>query len=343
MKKFMKNKNIIKFDQNLCNAKVDDNQVLFVRVSNVVTDAKAKLEVPNSHNAIVIKGGGDVRYYTSGTYDIFDNKKEVKQWKQGVSVEVIYIPKDTRVLINWGTPERFLYRDSASSKVISIGARGEFDISISNPEKFFSKVVGAKREFDLSAFKKRFAGTVATEFIDMFLKVISELNLTYDQFSANKKAIGEKSEIILNNIFNNEWGLDVKHFKIAAIDLFDEDMAAIEDSAVEEKKRRKLQEYLAELERLDDKKWERDKYLRQLELQDKAAYYEVLKVIGSCGGKDGDVKCPKCNCVCSSADKFCPNCGNRLSLEPIKCPSCGYLNASEVKYCVNCGKKLIGD
>ena len=77
----MKN-NIIRFEQNLCNAKVDDNEILFVRVNDVVNSADAKLEVPVTHNAIVIKGGGDLRYYTSGTYDVFDDRKDVKKWKK---------------------------------------------------------------------------------------------------------------------------------------------------------------------------------------------------------------------------------------------------------------------
>ena len=72
---------VIKFEQNLCNAKVDDNEVLFVRVSDIVTSADARFEVPFTNDAIVIKGGGDVRYYKSGNYDVFDDKKEIKKWK----------------------------------------------------------------------------------------------------------------------------------------------------------------------------------------------------------------------------------------------------------------------
>ena len=47
---FSKKKNqVIKFEQNLCNAKVDDNEILFVRVSDVVTSADARFEVPITH------------------------------------------------------------------------------------------------------------------------------------------------------------------------------------------------------------------------------------------------------------------------------------------------------
>lgn len=343
---FKKQKNqVIRFGQNLCNAKVDDNEILFVRVEDIVTSADACFEVPITHNAIVIKGGGDMRYYVSGTYKVFDDKKEIKKWKNGMSVEVIYIPKDTRVLIKWGTPNRLRYRDEASNNVITVGARGEFDVTVTNAEQFFRKVVGTKKEFNLAEFRKRFSETVATEFADIFLKTIEGKSLTYDKFTANKKEIGETMGAILSPMFENDWGLSVLNFKIADFDLLEEDMAAIEDAAAEKQKQDKLKEYLAEVERLDDKQWEREKYLRQLELQDKAAYYEVLKVVGSSkkGAFEDSNKCPNCGMEYKSSDKFCPHCGKRLSKDPIVCPDCGKANDSTAVFCANCGKKLINN
>ncbi len=343
---FSKKKNqVIKFEQNLCNAKVDDNEILFVRVSDVVTSADARFEVPITHDAIVIKGGGDMRYYKSGIYDVFGDKSEIKNWKKGMSVEVVYIPKDTRVLIKWGTPNRLRYRDEVSNKVITVGARGEFDVSVTNAEQFFRKLVGAKKEFNLAEFRKRFSETVATEFADIFLKTIEEKHLTYDKFTANKKVISERMGEILSPLFERDWGLCVLNFKIADFDLQDEDMDAVEDAAAEKQRQEKLKEYLAELERLDDKQWEREKYLRQLELQDRAAYYEVLKVIGK-NQKDNDEednKCPNCGLEYKPTDKFCPHCGKRVSKEPIICPACGKANESTAVFCANCGKKLIGE
>lgn len=340
---FKKQKNqVIKFEQNLCNAKVDDNEVLFVRVNDVVASVDARFEVPFTHTAIVIKGGGDVRHYNSGTYDVFDDKKEKKSWKSGVSVEVVYIPKDTRVLIRWGTPNRLRYRDEASNKVITVGARGEFDVTVSNPEQFFRKVVGVKKEFDLAEFRKRFSETVATEFADIFLRTVDENHLTYDKFTANKKAIGDSMGAILSPMFERDWGLSVLNFKIADFDLRDEDMDAIEDAAAEKQKQERLKEHLAELERLDDKQWEREKYLRQLELQDRAAYYEVLKVMGNHQKPEEkeELKCPACGRDYKPTDKFCPHCGKHVSKEPIICENCGKANDPAAVFCANCGKKL---
>ncbi|MCM1438948.1 MAG: SPFH domain-containing protein [Roseburia sp.] len=343
---FRKKIQIIKFEQNLCNAKVDDNEILFVRVTDLVKSAKSLIEVPITHDAIVVKGGGDIRFYKSGTYKVFDDRGEVKNWKKGMSVDVIYIPKDTRVLIKWGTPNRLRYRDEASNKVITVGARGEFDVTVTNPDQFFRKVVGVKKEFNLEEFRARFRETVATEFADVFLKTVEEKNLTYDKFTANKKAIGDRMGEILDPVFVSGWGLSVLNFKIAEFSLYDEDMNAIENAAAEKQRQEKLKEYLAEVERLDDKQWEREKYLRQLELQDREAYYEVLKVIGkSVAGKKPEpreYKCPNCSMVYKPTDKFCPHCGKRLSNEPVICPECGKANDSSAVFCANCGAKLIG-
>ncbi len=335
-----KKNQVIKFDQNMCHASVDDNSVLFVRVCDTVTDKHAIVEVPFTHNAIIIKGGGDCRYYESGNYSVFDNKTEVKDWKRGLSVDVIYIPKDTRVLIKWGTPNRLRYRDEASGKVITVGAFGEFDVSVSNPEQFFRKVVGVKKEFNLEEFSKRYSETVATEFADIFLRIVSEMHLTYDRFTANKKAIGVRMGEILSPMFEKEWGLSVLNFKIADFNLYDSDMNAIEDAAAEAVRQDKLKEYLRELERLDDKQWEREKYLRELQLKDNAAYYEVLKVVGNRKPEEKS-KCPYCNTEIDPSAVFCHVCGKRVSKAPITCPDCGKVNDSSAMFCSGCGKKLM--
>ncbi len=335
---------IIKFEQNHCHASVNDNNVLFVRVKDEVQGKDTMFEVPFTHNAYVIKGGGDGRFYKSGTYEVFDDKKEIKNWKKGYSVDIVYMPKDTSVLILWGTPERVKYRDEASNKVVSVGARGQFGITITNPEQFFRKVVGVRTEFDLNDFKKRFTAAVIDEFADCFLRVVREEKLTYDQFDANRKQIGKAVGKILSPKFEQSWGIALVDFIIEWLGISEEDSSAVEDAAAEVQKQKKLKEYLAELERLDDKQWEREKYLRQLELQDRNAYYEVLKVVGNSEGRpkpQEEPKCPNCGLPYKPTDKFCPHCGKRVSKEPIICPDCGKANESTALFCANCGKKLV--
>ena len=339
---------VIKFEQNHCNASVNDNSVLFVRVTGEVKSKNDMFEIPFTHVGYVIKGGNDARVYKSGHYDVFDDKKEVKNWKKGFSVEIIYMPKETSVLINWGTPNKVRYRDEASNKVINVGSRGQFGITITNHEQFLRKVVGARQEFDLTDFRKRFSAAVVNEFADCFLSVVRDLKLTYDQFDANRKAIGEQVGKILSKKFEEDWGIALVDFIIEWFEISKEDTDAVEEAAAEARKQQKLQEYLAELERLDDKQWEREKYLRQLELEDRAAYYEVLKVVGHPrGGENGAMTpgtaslfCPNCGNTMKAGDVFCPHCGKRVVKETVICPKCGKTNDGDAGFCADCGTKL---
>lgn len=343
---FSKKPQVIKFEQNHCHANVNDNSVLFVRVTDEVQDKNAMFEVPFTHNAYVIKGGGDGRFYESGTYPVFDEKSEVKSWKKGFSVDIIYMPKDTSVLIFWGTLKKLKYRDAASNKVVNVGASGQFGITITNPEQFFRKVVGVRKVFDLKDFQDRFRIAVVNEFADCFLSVVKDLNLTYDQFDTERKQIGDKVGKILTGEFAQSWGIGLEQFIIQTFEISQEDMDAVEDAAAEAKRQKKLKEYLAELERLDDKQWEREKYLRQLELEDKAAYYEVLKVVGHppIGGASSkgaaSAFCPHCGGVIAGGDIFCPKCGKRIVKETMICQKCGKANDGDATFCAACGHKL---
>ncbi len=336
-----KKQQIIRFEQNICHASVNDNSILFVRVGDVVTTKDAMFEVPFTHMAFVIKGGGDFRVYQSGTYPVFESKEEMKAWKNGVSVEIIYVPKETSVLIRWGTPDKVTYRDKISNKVIEVGARGQFGISITNANQFFRKVVGATKEFDLERFRDRFSAAVVNDFADVFLTVVAKEELTYDQFDANRKTIAVQVGKMLSEKFERDWGIGLVDFIIEKFNISAEDMEKIENVADEIQQRNKMKEYLAELERLDDKQWEREMYLKRLEQEDKAAYYEVLKVVGSKGGATAaGAFCPNCGHSYENGAAFCPGCGKKLAAATVTCPKCGKTYPGDTAFCSACGTKL---
>lgn len=332
---------VVKFEQNLCNANVNDNSVLFVRVNDLIKSKDAKLEVPFTHNAFLIKGGGDCRFYKSGTYDVFDDKKEIKAWKQGISVEVVYIPKETSVLIRWGTSEKVTYRDPKSAKVVQVGARGQFGVSISNPEQFLRKVVGARKEFDLRDFSNRFSAAVVDEFADVFLHVVTTNDISYDLFDANRKRIASLVGAVLSEKFDRDWGITLVDFIIESFNMSEGDKEKVEAILEERINEEKIKKHLEELERLDDKQWERDKYLLGLQQSDREAYYEVIKVIGSKPeGKKGGNFCPKCGHSIEATQAFCPNCGAKTAKAKTVCPKCGRENSGDAKFCGACGEKL---
>lgn len=347
---------VIKFEQNGYCVSAEDVSVLFLKLSDIVATSEALVEVPYTHNAFIIKGGGDCRFYKSGTYPVFDNKHEIEQWKKGVSVDIVYMPKETNEIVRWGT-RPFEYRDKISEEVIHTGVRGSCHVTITNHEQFYRKVVGTKSLFTTNDFENFFRALFSAEVGNCFLEVIKKLNLSYDLYDANLMRISTELSKILVDKFYESYGISITNFIVEGTKTSDEDKAKVEEPAKklrkeqeelkkeqeELKKEAKFKEYLAELERLDDKQWEREKYLRQLEQEDNMAYYEVLKAIGK---KDVSEKakganfCSKCGHSCETTAEFCPNCGNRLGKSSVICPQCSKVNVDSASFCSGCGKKL---
>ena len=339
---------IVKLNQELCQGDFNQNDVLFVRVEDAIEDKKAEVEIRDSYHAYIIKNGSDVRFYRNGPVPVFSDKSEIKAWKKGYSVEVVYMAASANPKVNWGTPNKITYRDEASNHVISIGARGIMEeFHITNHQQFYKKVIGVRKELTVRDFQQRFIEVINDDFADCFLRAVSSLHLTYDQFDAHKKEIAAEIWKTLGPYFEETWGCTFGRFIIVEFRISDEDKEAIEDAAAEAKKQEKLKEYLAELERLDDKQWEREKYLRQLELQDRNAYYEVLKVVGNkpAGGVPGaegpaSTFCPHCGGSIKGGDIFCSKCGKRVVKETVICPNCGKSNDGDAMFCATCGQKL---
>lgn len=316
-----KKQQIINFSQELLTkSNADDNEALFIRCSNIVKDPNAILIVPQTHTALVVKGGGDARYYKSGNYPIFENKSELKMWKRGIPVEVIYFPKDKAVKLGWGTYNKILFRDKYSDKTMNVGASGDCRLTVVNPEQFYKRSVGFKTEYSIDDFQDEFRSIIVDRFVSNFLSVVEELSLMYDQFDANRARISTAMQNKLNSEFSSYWGVSLEWFTIGCFMIDEDDVAAIEQFSAEAIRRRQMQEYLRELERLEDKQWERDNYLRRLEIEDRNAYYELLKIIGK----------P------SVAIKF----PNRNQESILKCPHCKESNTGTAIFCSKCGRKL---
>lgn len=324
---FRKKQQIINFSQELlAKSNADDNETLFIRSENIVKDANAIVVIPYTHTALIIKGGGDARYYKSGNHPLFDDKNEIKAWKRGIPVEVIYFPKDKIVHFSWGTHSPILYRDRFSGKTVTVGANGECRMVITNPEQFYKRVVGFKKEYSVRDFQSEFRSIIVDRFVEKFLGLVSELSLMYDQFDEKRAVIASAMHKKLSEEFISYWGVSLEWFIIRDILPNESDAAAVEGFANEAVRKRQLQEYLRELERLEDKQWEREKYLRRLEIEDRAAYYELLKVIGAArsSGKAQEAhSSPAAPEVKPTGYVICPRCKERMPENSVFCSKCG--------------------
>lgn len=345
---FNRNKKVqvITFNRNAGNY-AGTNDALFVRISEAITDKEAIVEVPYTHTAILLKGGS--YKYMRETGPVFENKAELANWEKGMTVEVIYIMKDTAVEVNWGTPEQITFRDPVSGHIVNFGAYGKFEVSVSNPEEFFRRIVGNNQTYDLDDFSRRTVATVFDEFTDIFIRTVQELGISYDKYDANRKAIGQKLGAALSPVFEKKYGLKVDSFTIAGTRINSDAKAATEDVAdprkireeeerLAEKKKREAEEERREAERLADKEFERTIRLRDMDRREREAYYAANSVAATAAGNK--THCPHCGAENALNATFCSACGKRISTQPISCPHCGTVNPCAAVFCSGCGKKL---
>ncbi len=327
------------------------NEELFVKFRCDNLAANAQLIVPETHNAILIKDGSAMETYNSGRYDIFDTKKGFLGFglkKTGaLTVDVIYLSKGAKLEICWGTPNKFDFRDPVSDIAIEVGASGHMEVRIEEPRKAYIELIGALKSFSTDEFRDRLLNRIVDKIGPAIAKYLREQKLAYYQFEENR-------EIIANNVFGDmkkifsEYGIELCSFSLGKIFIPQDQKVRIEEyiqqhkeEVKEEEKRirdkRELQEAMLELERLQDKEWEKEKYLRGLEIKNKELYLNVTREIGweSAGGKvagknvSGQKFCTKCGASYSNDAVFCSGCGERVNEIQLSCKACGAVISSK--------------
>jgi membrane protease subunit (stomatin/prohibitin family) len=353
-----------------------ENNDLFVRlnVDNMSTDAK--VIVQETHWAILLKDGKNTGVLEAGKHDIFDTVKRrgffgTKEVKIGADrVELIYISRTCKLQVFWGTHDLLEMRDTITGIPFKLGAGGDFEVRVKNPSRFYAETVGSDKNYTLEDLKKRLQMRFLSEVEEAIAVSMKNLNLSYAVMSENKKSIGNSMLPVLKDMFD-EYGLEMIHITLARVMMDDKDKARIESKLREKeleekneierlkkkkeqeeeeaKRKAEIKELAAELERLDDKQFERDLLLRKIDQEDHQKYLEVCKAIGWESGapKKADAKvsvsgkyCPHCGAEYTTGAKFCGGCGGRLPGYKVICPKCKAENPSGSKFCSECGEKL---
>lgn len=334
-----------------------ENVELFKKQCMDDYDADAVIIVPDTHNAIIVKDGQMMTTLDSGSHSIFDTKKGLlglnKSKKiENHTVDVIYMSKTYKLKVLWGTKHKFDFRDPITNVPIQVGACGEFTVQICDPRKAYLELIGTSQTFTAEDLKTYLAGQLLNEIEPAIAKAMREKNISYDRLSEYKQEI---SNFILPTIAKwckESYGLKVFSFIISSVLISDEDKAKIENALLknsqetkekhlEEQKKLEEKEKAQEQERLDDKDWEREKWLKELESKDYEKYLDVMKIIGKDPHEEKNGRyCPQCGHRYEMNDLFCPNCGNRLGNHKIVCPNCQKENKSDSLFCSGCGTKL---
>jgi len=353
------------------------NEELYCKMSLDDCSLDTKIIVPETHNAVFLKDGILMNVLQSGAYPAFETEKRglfAKKTSTSCTVDVIYLSKTARLKVLWGTKQPFKTHDPLTDLVVTVGCGGEFEVQIGNPRKAYLELIGAMKNFSLQELKERLAGRMVVYIEDAIARAMREKEISYDRFSEHKIAIGESIKETVGKIFEDDYGLKLFSFTLARVVISEEDIEAIKQFKEEQKEQQKQleeeakQKQLAEEERarqemdedkrrreeerLDDKDWERQKWLLELKSKDYEKYLEVVKALGvdplagsANGGNTASTKkayayCPKCGNSLDISDAFCPNCGAPTKETKATCPKCGKEVASGAKFCSGCGNAL---
>lgn len=325
------------------------NKSLFWRIHGDLINKDCKIVVPPTHQVIFIKDGKLQDILEPGTHKVFDVVKRgflgIGKKLDSTVVDVIFVSKTVKLNCLWGTRNPIYKTDLFTNLPVSLKGNGEFEVSINNPKKFYLEIVGSDKHFTLESLKERLAGRMLLSIEDVISEVISSRSLTYLDISQHKKEISNAILPIINKMFINDCGLTLHSFTVSHLAIDDNEREAIEKQLKEERERLSnkadAREIANELQSYKDKKWKQDLILKNLEMADKAKYYEVLKLIGDKEDvSHGHRFCPDCGTEYKDGMKFCPNCGKRLSVGKIKCPNCGKEIDGGSKFCPFCGEKI---
>lgn len=337
----------------------NDNEHLFLRYHLKFSNPEATIIIMEPNKAVIYKDGVSSGVLNAGPHPLYSadeiQKKgflffKKKSLKEEILVDlVVYNPKLT-YKGKWGTGMNRLIpsRDPETQIAIDYHGRGAFDLRIADVELFHTTLVGNDPNFDMEKLKERVVEFIFQEIRHEFADALSRLHLGYVDVARHEKEIADAIQPALSDKLCENYGLVVPQFAIDQFFIDDEKREEIETylkthrEKIEYKKDAK--ELAEEIERLDDKQWEREKYLIGLRREDYAKYLEVVKILGINGVKAEPTRknhyCSKCGAEVEPDASFCPKCGAQLKSVERVCPHCGKQIKSKGKYCPHCGKEL---
>ena len=344
-----KNVSIIRFE--------NKNDFFFYRAYGEVSNPDAQVVVSGDNKLIIVRNGVKSEVLSGGAYNIFREEdiaktgllKNKRELAKPVVIDLIVYNDGFSYQGFWGTIAPIPYRDPETDIPVEFKGRGSYDVRIADVNKFMQTLIGSAKGMTVFDIKERIKDTIWQVIRNKIAVCIHDLHLNYIDVVVNEANISNAIQPIISETLNDLYGVYIPIFNIVEIFIDEEkrnQVEAILQARRDELKNKKdVKEIVAELERLEDRNWEKEKYLLELEKADREKYYEVLKVLGWNNPKDaqkGRKFCPKCGTALGLDEDYCPNCGERISKE-LKCPHCGKPLNGASKFCPHCGNKIKKD
>ena len=317
--------------------------------------------------AIFFKDGKALDEFGAGRYTLHSQnipviRKLVNLPFNGTSpfhCEVYFINKAVSMDIQWKTPTAMPIQDPIYKVIVSMYAKGQFAVRVTDSRKLLLSLVGVIRQFDQQTLVGYFRGILLTNIKDYIIKQFVNEQISFLDIQGKLKNISDGVASYLDLEFE-KYGLSLVNFNIYEIEPVQNDASYQKlKQALEKKAEMQVLGYNYQQERAYD-------------FLDIAAANEgtsaslmgaglglgmgagmgntVGGLVGnmlseaSSGNKlDGtkdECRCPYCQAVVPSDAKFCMACGSKIEKnEKMTCPKCGAI-VPKAKFCIACGANL---
>ena len=325
-----------------------------------------QLIVRESQEAVMLKDGKAVGPFGPGRHKLssdnfpFLNKiLSIPFGRSPYFAEVWFVQKAFTLNILWGTTDPLQLEDPEFHIMLPVRAFGQYGVTVEDPCKFLTKLVGTLPAFTQKTLTSYFRGVLIMGVKDLIAKYLVEKNISILKISAHLNEIAEYLEDKFKEKFA-VYGLRFVNFTVNSISTDDTDPAV--------KKLKSAMAARAEMQIMGyDYKTKRSFDTMEAAASNQGAGGGVMGVgmgmgmgigmgmpMGNMAGQMAAQnlsinsaptrKCPKCGKDSDASMKFCPSCGSKMdapSNPGVPCPSCGKDVPNGMKFCPNCGTRMI--
>lgn len=369
----------IKFDGNL-----NGSQWLIYKCPSEQFVLGSQLIVSQGQETLFIKGGEALDLFGPGTHTLSTGNLPILSKlvnlpfgkKTPFTAEVYFINKTVNLDMKWGTSTPIPLEDPKYGLILSVGARGQYGISIMNSRLFVSRIIGAipnGATISHLVVLRYFNGLINSKIKSVTTEYMVKKKISFLEISQYLSELSDAFKEALSNEFER-FGIEIVNFYCEAIAPRPKEYEKLrgykEELALgagfyQQRRSLDILEKLAENHSVDSvanagiglgmgggatgqfdtvffgigQNMNVSQPISEITCSKCGAKNNsTVKFCGSCGGKlTSSVVCPHCGKEVPEGMKFCGECGMPLLY---KCPSCGSENKSGMKFCGNCGEKL---
>ena len=310
----------------------------------------AEIVIPPTHQCALVIDGLLQDIKGPGRYRIFpERKRGLFKKKEVHDVQLVFMNKTIKFYFPWKTVHAIDFHDPLTETPVHLTAEGRYEVRIKDATRFYLEIVGTLHQWSGTELEARLGEIMVADIRPRIAQYALEHALPYTRISSE---IVNMTEVIRPGVVSalDKAGLEIFTLIITNIDIEEEEKIQIEYALKKEraelKDKKEAKEIADELERLSDKQFEREIYLRKLESADKDKFNEVLKILGWPKGEDGRYHgpaghfCPQCGHSYEEGQAFCIQCGARLGNGKITCPRCHAELPANAAFCPKCGQKM---